>query len=58
VLTVAHLDRNPGNNAFENLKALCVICHLDYDRAAHAAKARHTWALKRAGPTIPLPLPI
>ncbi len=56
VLTVAHLDRNPGNNAPDNLKALCVVCHLNYDRAEHIARSKRTWALKRAGPTILLPL--
>jgi hypothetical protein len=32
LLTVAHLDQNPGNNGQENLKALCAPCHLRYDR--------------------------
>lgn len=36
VLTVAHLDHNPGNNAPENLKALCTVCHLRYDAKQHA----------------------
>lgn len=31
-LTVAHLDQNPSNNAAANLRALCVPCHLNYDR--------------------------
>jgi 5-methylcytosine-specific restriction endonuclease McrA len=30
-LTVAHLDQNPGNNAADNLKALCFPCHLKHD---------------------------
>lgn len=35
VLTVAHLDHNPQNNAPENLKALCQKCHLNYDIEHH-----------------------
>lgn len=32
LLTVAHLDQNPGNNEPGNLKALCAPCHLRHDR--------------------------
>jgi hypothetical protein len=32
VLTVAHLNQDPGNNRPENLKALCSVCHLNHDR--------------------------
>jgi hypothetical protein len=32
LLTVAHLDQDPGNNTPNNLKALCAPCHLRYDR--------------------------
>ena len=32
-LTVAHLDQNPGNDAPDNVLALCAPCHLNYDRA-------------------------
>lgn len=35
VLTVAHLDHTPENNAEENLKALCQKCHLNHDRDEH-----------------------
>ncbi len=31
VLTVAHLDQNPGRNDDDNLRALCVVCHLRLD---------------------------
>src|SRR5579885_1564289 len=31
-LTTAHLDQDPGNNAPDNLKALCSVCHLRHDR--------------------------
>ena len=42
LLTVAHLDQDPGNNAPENLKAFCAPCHLRYDRQflTHNQKAR------------------
>jgi hypothetical protein len=56
VLTVAHLDRNPAHNERANLRALCVVCHLDYDRVEHVRKSKRPWTLKRAGPTIPMPL--
>ena len=31
VLTVAHLDHDPGNNDEDNLAALCQKCHNTYD---------------------------
>ena len=31
VLSVAHLDQHPENNAYSNLAALCQKCHLDHD---------------------------
>jgi hypothetical protein len=31
LLTVAHLDQNPGNIESGNLQALCAPCHLRYD---------------------------
>lgn len=39
VLTTAHLDHDPTNNAPENLKALCQRCHNRYD-AKHRAETR------------------
>lgn len=36
VLTMAHLDHDPTNNADENLKMLCQWCHLNYDKLHHA----------------------
>lgn len=44
VLTVAHLDHDPTNNDFNNLKALCQKCHNSYDgqhRAITRANARN-----------------
>ncbi len=54
VLTVAHLDQDPTNNDSNNLRALCVVCHLEHDRPHNCRKSRRTWALKRAGPTMPM----
>lgn len=44
VLTIAHLDQDPTNNADENLAALCQRCHNRHDaphRAKNASKTRH-----------------
>jgi len=54
VLTVAHLDHNPANCEPDNLRALCQMCHLNYDLKHHLRNASHTRSVKRAGPTIPL----
>ncbi len=35
VLTTAHLDHDPENNADENLRLLCQWCHLNYDGPHH-----------------------
>lgn len=42
VLTIAHLDHDPGNNDPTNLRAWCQKCHNCYDAKARAAgiKAR------------------
>ena len=43
VLTTAHLDHNPANNARRNLRALCQLCHNLNDapmRRLHAAETR------------------
>lgn len=42
VLTVAHLDHDPANNADENLAALCQRCHLMHDAKQHARNAAET----------------
>lgn len=39
VLTIAHLDHDPTNNDFANLRALCQQCHNRYD-AEHRATTR------------------
>lgn len=43
VLTIAHLDHDPGNSDDENLQALCQRCHNRHDaehRRANAAATR------------------
>lgn len=35
VLTIAHLNHQPGDDRPENLKALCQWCHLHYDQVHH-----------------------
>lgn len=39
VLTIAHLDHDPTNNAPWNLRALCQKCHNNYDKE-HRAETR------------------
>lgn len=48
VLTVAHLDHDPGNSDRANLRALCQRCHLNYDRPRHLETQRQN-RLKRSG---------
>ena len=42
VLTLAHLDHDPTNNADENLAFLCQACHLRHDQGQHKVNARET----------------
>jgi len=42
VLTIAHLDHDIANNSYDNLKALCQKCHLNYDKVHHANNSRNT----------------
>ena len=61
ILTVAHLDQNPGNNDESNLAALCQRCHLNHDRPVNLIKRHETYYRRRhnrvalAG-QLPLPL--
>lgn len=48
-LTVAHLDQNPSNNAPGNLRALCSVCHLEYDKSATQQFRRRQVNLERRG---------
>ena len=45
VLTVAHLDHNPSNCDYSNLRALCQYCHNKYDRK-HRNETRKNSKLK------------
>lgn len=54
VLTVAHLDQDPTNNARENLKLLCQRCHNRHDAPHRKRHAAETVRLRRG---LPLPLP-
>ena len=42
VLTTAHLDHDPSNNADENLLAMCQRCHLSHDAEEHRRHAAET----------------
>ncbi len=42
VITIAHLDQDPHNNAEANLVALCQWCHLRHDRRQHVENASET----------------
>lgn len=47
VLTVMHLDHNPQNCDYSNLRAACQKCHLAYDHQHHMANAAATRRRKR-----------
>jgi 5-methylcytosine-specific restriction endonuclease McrA len=42
VLTIAHLDHNPTNNDYNNLRALCQRCHNRYDNKHRRKNANIT----------------
>jgi len=48
ILAAAHLDHDPSNNRWRNLKGLCQRCHLIHDRPHHLARRRITYLLRRA----------
>lgn len=48
ILATAHLDNNPSNNNFRNLKALCQRCHIIHDRPEHLKRRRMTFLQSRA----------
>lgn len=41
-LTLAHLNRIPGDDREENLMALCQYCHLNYNRSVNVVQAKET----------------
>lgn len=45
VLTVHHLDMNPGNNVWWNLLALCQRCHLQIQAKLHLERP---WVLEHS----------
>lgn len=47
VLTIAHLDHNPGNNHPANLRALCQRCHNRHDAGYRSENARKTRERKK-----------
>ena len=47
VLTIAHLDHDIANNDYNNLKALCQKCHLNYDKEHHSKNSRATRNFKK-----------
>lgn len=48
ILSTAHLDNNPSNNDFRNLKAFCQRCHMIYDRPEHLRRRRIGFLMTRA----------
>ncbi|WP_193763167.1 hypothetical protein [Methylorubrum sp. Q1] len=54
VLTVAHLDQDPGNNDPANLAALCQLCHNRWDQASRTKNAKATRARKLGEGTLDL----
>ena len=48
VLTIAHLDQNETNNADDNLKALCQLCHNALDAPHRRRNAADTRRARKA----------
>jgi len=48
ILAAAHLDHDPSNNRWRNLKSLCQRCHMIHDRPYHLMQRRITYLLRRA----------
>ena len=47
VLTIAHLDHDPTNNDYSNLRALCQRCHNRYDAEHRKANRAATCLAKK-----------
>jgi len=54
VLTVAHRDHQPENNAEGNLAVWCQACHLRHDHAHHQRNAAATRRARMATAELPL----
>lgn len=52
VLTIAHMDQDPGNNDDGNLRALCQRCHNAWDRPHRAVNASITRKLRVGQPDL------
>lgn len=52
VLTIAHMDHDPGHNDPANLRALCQRCHLAWDRTHHTVNASITRRLRAGQPDL------
>jgi len=48
ILAAAHLDHDPSNNRWRNLKSLCQRCHMIHDRPYNLVQRRITYLLRRA----------
>lgn len=48
VLAAAHLDHNPANNRFSNLRAFCQRCHIIHDRSYHLRQRHLTYRMRMA----------
>ncbi|TBG08443.1 hypothetical protein ELG79_36595 [Rhizobium leguminosarum] len=47
-LATAHLDHNPSNSNWRNLKAFCQRCHIIHDRPEHLRRRRLSFMMSRA----------
>ncbi len=54
VLTIAHMDQDAANSDPANLKALCQLCHNQWDQASRTKNATATRARKLATGTLDL----
>ncbi|MBE7197021.1 MAG: hypothetical protein INR70_04360 [Parafilimonas terrae] len=52
VLTIAHMDQDPGYNDPANLRALCQRCHNAWDRPHRAVNASRTRHLRAGQPDL------
>ena len=48
ILAAAHLNHDPSNNRWRNLRGLCQRCHLVHDRRHHLRQRWITWRSRYA----------